>query len=262
MQKMILVAVLLFSLYSFGQKEDFVNIKYIPKEINYTYRLGDKTINLKCYQYGERKNILMINLHSDETTSVEAAKQVLQETGGVLLKIENNNERIVSFTFQGKTFRFDPNRIFSRKGIITSLQKFHQYSSHAVRKIEGFAKFVLNKIHRENKTLIALHNNDDGNYSIDSYANGEFSNDVIKVHVEDSQDKDNFFFTTDAFLHKSFVESKFNSALQNNKHSTDDGSLSVYYGKRKRSYVNVEAESGKREEQMKMIWFLLSKSEN
>ena len=262
MRKMILSLSLFTSFISFGQKEAFVSIKYVPKEINYNYQLGDITITLKCYEYGERNDILMINLHSDETTSVEAAKQILQETGGVLLKIENNNERIVSFKLNGRTFSFDPNRMFTKKGITSSLQKFHWYSSLAVKKIEGLAKFVLNKIHGEYKTLIALHNNDDGNYSIDSYANGDFSKDAAKVNVDASQDKDNFFFTTDPHLHKSFAESNFNSALQNNRYVTDDGSLSVYYGKKKRSYVNVEAESGKKEEQMKMIWFLLRKTAN
>jgi hypothetical protein len=260
MSKIILSSLMFIFIFSFAQKEDFVNLKYVPKEIDYTYQLGDRTINLKCYQYGERKDILMINLHSDETTSVDAAMQILQETGGILLKIENNNERIVRFNLHGKTFSFDPNRMFTRKGITTSLQKFHQYSSHAVKRIESFAKFVLSKIHGDYKTLIALHNNDDGNYSIDSYANGDLSKDVLNVNVETSQDKDNFFFTTNRFLHKSFVENKFNSALQNNKTVTDDGSLSVYFGKRKKGYVNVEAELGKKEEQMKMIWFLLTKT--
>lgn len=261
MQKLILSSLLFISIISSGQN-DFVSIKYVPKEINYIYQLGDRSITLISYHYGERRDIIMINLHSDETTSVEAAKQILQETGGVLLKIENNNERIVSFNLYGKTFSFDPNRMFTKKGITASLKKFHQYSIHAVKKIEGFAKFVLSKIHGEYKTLIALHNNDDGNYSIDNYTNGDFSKDVTNVNVDNSQDKDNFFFTTDHLLHKSLVENKFNSVLQNNKTVTDDGSLSVYYGKRKKSYVNVEAELGKKEEQMKMIWFLLAKTTN
>jgi hypothetical protein len=45
----------------------------------------------------------------------------------------------------------------------------------------------------------------------------------------------------------------YNVVLQNNTTVEDDGSLSVYCGKNRISYINFESESGHFEEQIKMI---------
>ena len=52
----------------------------------------------------------------------------------------------------------------------------------------------------------------------------------------------------------------FNVVLQNNMKVTDDGSLSVYCGKQRIPYINVEAENGHLTEQKEMlaaIWLLV-----
>ena len=51
--------------------------KYTPTEKTFFYRLSDKTIPLKVQQYGSRTDIVFINLHDDEFTSVEATKKIL-----------------------------------------------------------------------------------------------------------------------------------------------------------------------------------------
>jgi hypothetical protein len=45
--------------------------------------------------------------------------------------------------------------------------------------------------------------------------------------------------------------------LQNNTKAKDDGLLSIYYGRKKKSYVNVEAQYDKTDEQAKMLEVLL-----
>jgi hypothetical protein len=52
-----------------------------------THRLGNKEIKLQVLQYGDKKDIVFINLHDNETTSVEAAKRILERQGGMLIKI-------------------------------------------------------------------------------------------------------------------------------------------------------------------------------
>jgi hypothetical protein len=207
--------------------------------------------------YGDRRNVVMLNLHDDEITSVAAARNVLQTTGGILVNINNNYERLVSFTMKGKTWQFDPNRMFTRNGIISDMVKQNKSCNiEAVKAIEGFAKFLLAKIPKTS-TLIALHNNDHQHFSIDSYLDDSRKKDVQAVHASESHDEDNFFLTTDRKLFRSLRESGYNVILQHKK-AADDGSLSVYFGRRNKSYVNVEAEAGKVKDQEQMIGRVVS----
>src|SRR5690242_9351448 len=61
------------------------------------YKIANTTIPIKIQQYGDRTDIVYINLHDDETTSVDAAKIVLSEHGGLLIELENNLQRNISF---------------------------------------------------------------------------------------------------------------------------------------------------------------------
>ena len=238
---------------SCGQDTDTSRARLTPTEKKYSYHLGDSLIKLVVLQYGKRSDIVMLNLHDDETTSVEAAKLVLEETGGILIKIDNSNNRLLEFTSNGKLYRFDPNRMFSMVGIKASLGKHSQVNNAAASSIRGFARFVLNKIPVTTSTLIALHNNDADRLTISSYMPGnDYGPDVSDVAAITGTDPDNFLFTTDALVFRQLKDS-FNIASQHNQKAKDDGSLSVYYGRRRKSYVNVEAEHGQVEEQVRMI---------
>ena len=123
------------------------NFKFTAQEKAYHYLLGNTQVSVLVAVYGDRKNVVMLNLHDDETTSVEAARNVLQTTGGILVNINNNYERLVTFTMKGKTWQFDPNRMFTRNGIISDMVKQNRSCNMAaVKAIEGFAKFLLSKI--------------------------------------------------------------------------------------------------------------------
>lgn len=227
--------------------------KYTAEEKIYHYILGSTQVAVQVSHFGDRKNVVMLNLHDDEITSMEAARNVLQQSGGVLVNISNNYERLVSFTFKGKTYQFDPNRMFTRLGIMGDFVKQNKTCNPAaVRAIEGFAKFLLSKIPRTS-TLIALHNNDHNNFSIYSYLKDEdLKKDVQAIYSNDSHDVDNFFLTTDRKIFTTLRESGYNVILQHKK-ADDDGSLSIFYGRRNKSYVNVEAETGQVKQQEQMI---------
>jgi len=49
------------------------------------YDLAGNIVPIKIQQYGERTDIVYINLHDDEITSVDAAKRILEEYGGLLI---------------------------------------------------------------------------------------------------------------------------------------------------------------------------------
>jgi hypothetical protein len=223
------------------------------EQISY-YHLGDKTVPVKTIRFGDREGNIFINLHDDETTSVEAGLAVLQEQGGLLIKIENDNQRLISFILKGKNYQFGPNRMFTKTGIEKSLKKYGPCSMQAVAAIAAFADSVLAKIPQD-KLVIALHNNnEEGALSIKSYQpGGSMEKEVEKVFANPLLDPDDFFFTTDVSLYKKIAALNYNVALQNNRQATDDGSLSVVLGWQKKPYVNIEAEHGHILEQVKMI---------
>jgi hypothetical protein len=233
---------------------------YIPKETTHYFNWGNVSTTIVSSQYGKRKDIVLINLHSDEITSVEAAKSILSETGGLLIQIENDTTRLISFEKNGKEFQFDPNRIFTSKGLLQNLEKLNNGSSRsATRSIENFGKLILRLIPKTAGTIIALHNNNDEGYSIESYKpGGDYAGDVLKIHINPAFDTDNFFLTTNNEVFIKLRAAGYNVVLQNNKKATDDGSLSIYYGRRKKNYVNVEAEHDQLENQTKMLQDLIS----
>lgn len=227
-------------------------------ERTFSYNLGNRTIALKRTAYGHNKNIIMINLHSDETTGIEAAVSVLERTGGTLLSIQNNYQRYITFSQRGKTYKFDPNRIFTKKGIRATLQEQNKHSTNAaISSIHGFASFLLNRIPRH-AAVIALHNNDDGGLSVLSYMEGgDDEKDAAAVHKSDAHDPDNFFLTTDRTFFRQLRSAGYNVILQDDK-AEDDGSLSIYYGRKNKRYINIEAETGNVKEQREMIEMVVS----
>lgn len=233
--------------------------RYTGKEKAFTHLLGDKKVIIRTISYGANTRIVLINLHHNENTSLEAARKVLEQKGGLLINIENDNERFIEFSQQGEVFRFDPNRIFTEAGIKQNLElKNERSTAVSVKAIKKFARFIRSRIPASATTVIALHNNDDGNLSVASYLpGGDYAREASSVHMQKQHDQDNFFLTTDARLYQQLSRAGYNVVLQHNSRATDDGSLSVYYGRRRKSYVNVEAEIGKLEEQQRMLEVLV-----
>ena len=54
-------------------------------------------------------------------------------------------------------------------------------------------------------------------------------------------------------MFKRIKKQGFNAVLQSNIKATDDGSLSIYYGKKNLVYINIETEKGNLDEQVKML---------
>jgi hypothetical protein len=199
---------------------------------------------------------VIIHLHDDEISSAEAAKKLLLQTGGILIELENNGERLVSFKKGGKKFQFDPNRIFTAKGRSQNLHYMNKtVTPAAISSVKKFAAFILHKIPKSVVTLVAVHNNQNGNYSINSYKPGT-SKDVLKWYKNPKRDPDNFFIVNNNEMFKGIKRRGFNAVLQNSMKTADDGSLSIYYGKKNLVYVNIETQRGNTEEQVKMLHVL------
>jgi hypothetical protein len=236
---------------------------YIPVTKTLFYKLANRNIPVSVSSYGNDQSIVYINLHDDESSSVSAARSLLQKHGGLLIKIMNNGERLIRIKLHGSVFTFDPNRMFSKEGIVTSLGKFGNRSDKAVEMIRPFGEFILEQIPDTASCVIALHNNTDGGYSVKSYlSGGNMETDAIDVFYNPGLDPDDFCFTTDSLLFQGMKAFSFNSILQDNVNATKDGSLSIYFGELGRRYINVETQLGKENFYIEMLGKLLSILEN
>jgi hypothetical protein len=252
MQKIILLLTYLwFSVFCFSQTNSSL---YTPVTTSYYFNWGKDSTEILLTQYGDRKGLVMVHLHDDEASSAEAAKKILVQTGGLLVELENSGKRLVSFKKGGKKFQFDPNRIFTAKGRSQNLHLLNKtVTPRAISSVKAFSTFILKKIPKSVVTLVALHNNQNGNYSINSYKSGTHSKNVLKWYKNPKRDPDNFFIVNNNEMFKRIKKQGFNAVLQNSIHATDDGSLSIYYGKKNLVYVNIETEKGNLEEQVEML---------
>lgn len=227
---------------------------FLPKEKTILYKLGETFIPIVVIQYGNAPAPVCINLHDNEKTSVEAARLVLEQSGGLIIKLENKNKRLINFHLRGRKFSFDPNGIFSREGIQKTLKQNGNSAESAILEIEKFAKRLLQLIPEESKCLIALHNNKEGGFSIKNFLpGGEKAADAKMAHRNELQKADDLFFTTDSSIHNKMVAKGYNSVLQDNLNAEKDGSLSVYYGEMNKQYVNVETMHGRLKQYKEML---------
>ncbi len=232
---------------------------FSPSEKIITHRLGDRNISIKVIQYGESMNTCCINVHDDEATAVEAARSILEKRGGVLIKIENNAKRNINFPFKGLVYTFDPNRIFSRKGIMLTLKTKGKINPLAINEVEKFATQLLKLIPDSISCLIALHNNTNNDFSVRTYLpGGARQHDASQVYADEWQDIDDIALTTDQDIYSKMASFGYNSILQDNVNVFRDGSLSVYYGEQNRRYINIETQHGKTGQYREMLKKLLS----
>jgi hypothetical protein len=232
---------------------------FIPSEKTVFYQLGDAQVPFKVMQYGQREDMICINLHDNETTSVEAAKTILENTGGTLVKIDNNRQRVIRFRFRGIRYAFDPNRMFSRQGIEQSLRENgSRPDPSAIDEIEKFGQRLLDFIPDSVKCIIALHNNTNEAFSIKSYLQGsDREQDAREVSHNLAQDPDDIILTTDENLFRKMSELGYNAIWQDNENAKRDGSLSIWSGENNRRYINIETQHGKMAQYSEMLEKLL-----
>lgn len=223
---------------------------------------GDE-LQAKILEYRNGEGCTFFAPHNDETAALYAGEEVISKHGGRLLQLVHGGRRNIEFTFKDKPYMFDPNRMFTDRGIRATLQRLgsKNYSKEAHALVKGFAQVVveelnLSKLHKG--VLIGLHNNTPGRYSINSYVKGgSEEKEASLVHVNPKLGEDDFFFVNASELFQRLKALNYNVVLQNNAGMTDDGSLSVYSTHKKIPYANVEAQHGRSALQIKMIQALL-----
>ena len=231
--------------------------KYKIEQKVFRYKLGDTIVKIVISKTSKRPSkFVYFNMHDNENTAAEAAKEVIKKFGSTLVELRNDGKRLINFSLKNEQFSIDPNRIFTKVGIKKTLKYSGEYPTQAENETNKFAT-VLKGILKNFRLIIAVHNNTDEKYSIKSYEKGEeLGKDAKLINTNLKTDVDDFFFVTDKNIFKFLKEKNQNVALQDNANVTDDGSLSVYCGNQKIPYINVESEQGHLREQTKMLEIL------
>lgn len=226
--------------------------KYTPVTDTLTYTLGDTPVSVTIRTYNGSRSFFLVHLHDNERTAEQAAMTMLEQHGGQLLSIENKEQRYISFQLNNQRYTFDPNRMFSDEGIAATLQLLSKKNPAALKEIRGFAQFILSHI-PDTVIVVAVHNNTDERFSVLSYKTPPLKNETAAIHINDSQDIDDFILTTDRSVFDFYKEENMNAILQRDGELTDDGSLSIFSGKKRKLYINIETEHGHRSQQILLL---------
>ena len=126
-------------------------------------RFGDKTV--KLLRIGNKDSTMLtrwLHVHDNERTAVEAFS-ALADSGmrNELISWRHTGKRMVDFKHSDKRYVFDPNRIFTTKGIETTLKKEGSYSAGAFNVVQREAEKYKKQFVNGNDIIIVLHNNTD-----------------------------------------------------------------------------------------------------
>lgn len=218
-------------------------------------RIGETEVALAVHSTDSAQPAFLV-LHDNEQTAVEAGLDALRVRGGRLVEVRAQGRRLVAFDLDGQAWRFDPNRVFTDAGAEANLLD-HNGSAPApvLAEVRRFAEAVLDVYDAAALPLIVtLHNNTEDEYSAASYGpDGDLARDAAAVHLPPGADPDSFFFVTERRLYNALLPTGFPVVLQDNAQATDDGSLSVWASRRGIPYINIEAQHGNHEGQVRML---------
>ncbi|AMP93962.1 protein tyrosine phosphatase [Legionella pneumophila subsp. pascullei] len=188
-----------------------------------------------------------VHVHHNEQTALKAAKAVIRKEGGSLITLIHSGGRNIVFHLNNQRYEFDPNRIFTDKGIKKTLVQYSYYTPEAHQEVKKLADKI--KALLPEGKVIAVHNN--SSYSLKDYLPGhELAKDAKALYMNPDNYYRNFYLVTKLSDYLRLKMQGFNGVLQKPS-ATDDGSLSVYLAKR--DYINVEAGYDQLAEQIKML---------
>lgn len=233
-----------------------------PSLVACEYEMGDSLITFVEENGASGKDILFINVHENEATSITAFREFNNQNQYKFVWLNHNATRRIFYNHRAEIFSVDPNRIFSHEGIVATLAYDTICSRKAEKMAKALAHEILKYVHNAG-WVVSLHNNTPDNYSILSYLTDSVESANTKdVFINDSMDVDDFIYTTDLSLFNRLKNRRINVILQDNENCINDGSLSVYCGKKGIPYANVEAENGHLLQQIRLIEEVVAIIEN
>ena len=224
-----------------------------PGESAIDVRLCDSTVTLVVEEFGQG-GPCFINLHENEQTSVAAARAVLRTSTGRLVRLCSRGRRQVVFWDGVRPHAFDPNRIFSDAGLHQTLWQFASLTDAAFEAVRTLRTQLLELLVVPNGVpVVALHNNRGCGYTVLEYGVGErYAGDCAARFVGNAAAPEDFLVVTHASWFERLREQAFNVVLQSPT-AHDDGSLSIWFQRSGRVYINVEARHGRLAAQQQML---------
>lgn len=206
--------------------------------------LGDSTIAI---DYHPGAGPIYVHLHENETTALQAIKKIAPLHKSAWLSLRHRGTRNVCFTLEGKSYTFDPNRIFTAQGIRLSLKKYGAYSPQAFEAVNALATKIKTLIGQ--RSVIAVHNNK--SYSFQDYLPGHaLAQDAKYVNFPMKSHYRNFILVTRHQDYCRIIKQREN-VIEQHHAAQDDGSLSIYMARS--AYVNVEAGYNQLSAQYRML---------
>ena len=255
-------------MYSFVGLAGVLGVVFYPRlNTLYTHTaafmpLGDAVYRLQKTTTDKPLPYSFCVLHENERTGTSAIKQFMREIGGQVWELKSQGDRNVSFFIKKKKYKFDPNRIFTPQGVANTLVMLSRTAptaeAHSI--VNGFAQRITDSLFAPqakmtNNTIVSVHNNTEGAYSSLSHLpDSTNALGVRDIYINTARDPDDFFYVTRRFDFNYLKNQGFNVILQDNKGIRNDGSLSVYSGKRRARYINIEAQHFHYEEQLQMLY--------
>jgi hypothetical protein len=218
------------------------------------FRLGDNVLTITKLTKPRERNFVLVSLHNNEVSAIDAARDFVNKNGGQLICLENDENHNIDFEFLNSRYSIDPARIFTQKGR-TNILKNGPYKNALSVEVQKFADYV-SEIIPHNKHVVGIHSYDEGEVTINNYRNLKSARKTKSLHHNPGINENNFFITADTRVFNELKERNQNVVLQNQAVTNDDGSLGIMIAKNRRIYVDVVAGSNQGEEQKNMIGIL------
>ena len=216
-------------------------------------KLGKTQIELKQFFEAKTNDILFLNVHQDEQTSIDAIQTFAKDIPLNFVYFSHKNTRRIKYQIGKHFYTVDPNRIYTKQGRAETIETNHKVTLRSKMIAKKLAKEVIDLISNY-KVIVTLHNNSDVNYSIKSYLpGGDEAQNTAEVFINPQMDADDFIYTTEKKYFDYLKQANYNVILQDNTHFVNDGSLSVYCGIHQIPYINIEAQLGHFDEQLELI---------
>jgi hypothetical protein len=229
-------------------------VSYNPDKVatDRTYfRLGEKMITIYTLTNEDQRSFVIVSLHSDEHTALNASQEFVENEGGQMIYLENSLEHNLRFEFLNKQYSVDPNKIFTTKGRKDGL-KSGPYKNQLAIEMQRFADYLFETIPHD-KHVIGVHNYVDVKKSIKLFNGRKMVRKLKQVHKTESRDENDFFITTNEEVYSQLAAKDFNVVLQYSPVIRDDGSLSIAVEKNRRLYIDLVVQTGHHEEQKQML---------